>query len=128
MFHKPNFTQTPNEFFDEIAKTLKEGELRVLLVLMRQTFGWGNKKWDRISLSQLSEKSGMERKSVCRSIKTLVEKKIVVKHKFGELRDQECWYSLVVEDPIEFSNPIDNSKNSYQCPKDTHKRNSYKRN
>ena len=59
MFSKPNYTQTPNEFFDDIAKTLKEGELRVLLVIMRQTFGWGNKKWDRISISQFQEKTGM---------------------------------------------------------------------
>jgi len=57
---QPNFTQTPNEFFDAIAKTLKEGELRVLLVIMRQTFGW-RKEWDRISLSQLATKTGMER-------------------------------------------------------------------
>ena len=41
MFSKPNFTQTPNEFFDDIAKTLKEGELRVMLVIMRQNLRMG---------------------------------------------------------------------------------------
>lgn len=118
MFSKPNYTQTPNEFFDEIAKTLKEGELRVLLVIMRQTFGWGNKQWDRISLSQFVEKTGMEEKSVCRSLQSLIEKKLVVKHKEGPIGREKVWYSLVVENPAEFEKPIDDSNNSYPCPKD----------
>jgi phage replication O-like protein O len=119
MFSKPNYTQTPNEFFDEVAKTLKEGELRVMLVIMRQTFGWGNKQWDRISISQLMEKTGMKRDAVVRSTKSLVEKKLVTKHKEGKKGNEECWYSLVVEEPTEFSNPIDDSNNSYQSSKKT---------
>src|ERR1700732_1738686 len=119
MFSKPNYTQTPNEFFDEIAITLKEGELRVLLVIMRQTFGWGNKQWDRISISQLMQKTGMKRDAVVRSTKSLVEKKLVTKHKDGIKGQEECWYSLVVEDPQEFSNPIEDSNNSYQSSKKT---------
>ena len=119
MFSKPNYTQTPNEFFDKIAMTLKEGELRVLLVIMRQTFGWGNKQWDRISISQLMQKTGMKRDAVVRSTKSLVEKKLVIKHKEGIKGEEQCWYSLVVEEPTEFSNPIDDSNNSYQSSKKT---------
>jgi phage replication O-like protein O len=118
MFNKPNYTQTPNDFFDEVAKTLKEGELRVMLVIMRQTFGWGNKQWDRISLSQFVEKTGMEEKSVCRSLQTLIAKKLVIKHKEGPIGREKVWYSLVVENPNEFEIPIDDSNNSYPCPKD----------
>jgi phage replication O-like protein O len=119
MFHKPNYTPTPNEFFDDIAKTLKEGELRVLLVIMRQTFGWGNKEWDRISISQLMEKTGMERMAVIRASKSLAEKKLVIKHKEGPEGQEKTWYSLMVENPSEFSNSIEDSNNSYQYPKDT---------
>lgn len=118
MFSKPNYTQTPNEFFDDIAKTLKEGELRVMLVIMRQTFGWGNKQWDRISISQLMEKTGMKRKAVVQSTKSLVEKKLIIKHKDGVNGEQQSWYSLMVEEPKEFSSPIDDSNNSYQYPKE----------
>jgi len=119
MFKKPNFTQTPNEFFDDIAKTLKEGELRVLLVIMRQTFGWGNKEWDRISITQLMEKTGMSRDAVIRSTKTLIEKELVVKHKEGTKGEEKSWYSLVVESPSEFMNPIDDSNNLDQSSKKT---------
>ena len=76
----PNYTQSPNVFFDEIFKELKEGELRVILVIIRQTFGW-HKPADKISFSQLSEKTGMERKSVCRSLNSLIEKGLITKKK-----------------------------------------------
>ncbi len=79
----PNYTQSPNVLFDEVFKTLKEGELRIVLVLIRQTFGW-HKQWDQISIGILSDKSGMERKSVCRSLNSLIEKGIVEKKKFGK--------------------------------------------
>jgi phage replication O-like protein O len=118
MFSRPNYTQTPNEFFDEIAMTLKEGELRVLLVIMRQTFGWGNKRWDRISLSQFTKKTGMTEKSVIRSLKTLIEKKLVTKHQKGPSSNQESWYSLIVEDPSEFEDPIVIQNIFTPCPKD----------
>ena len=89
-----------------------------MLVIMRQTFGWGNKQWDRISLSQFVEKTGMNEKSVCRSLQTLIEKKLVMKHKEGPIGREKVWYSLVVESPAEFEKPIDDSNNSYPCPKD----------
>lgn len=118
-FKAPNYTQTPNEFFDEIAKTLKEGELRVLLVIMRQTFGWGNKEWDRISITQLMKKTGMERMAVIRSAASLAKKKIILKHKTGEKGKEETWYSLSVKNDEELQKPPDDSNNFDQYPKDT---------
>jgi phage replication O-like protein O len=129
MISAPNHTQTPNICFDEIFKTLKEGELRVILVLIRQTFGW-HKPFDRISLSQLAEKSGMERKSVCRSLNSLIQKNLVRKTKIGEVGRERCYYMLVTEkvenetrkedDGIESAEEIQLISNIlYQCPKDT---------
>lgn len=92
----PSFTPGPNIFYDELFKTLKEGELRIVLVLVRQTYGW-HKAADRISLSQLAEKSGMERSSVCKSLNSLIAKGIVIKHKFGEQGRERCYYALVME-------------------------------
>lgn len=125
----PNYTQTPNIFFDEIFKTLKEGELRIVLVIMRQTFGW-HKPCDRISLSQLSEKTGMNRTSVCRSLNSLINKRLIEKHKIGELGEEKCYYTLVTEvvepevikddDGIETQEESDLiSKSLYQSPKET---------
>lgn len=127
MFQAPNYTQTPNEFFDTLAKTLKEGELRCVLVFMRQIFGW-QKKGDRISISQLMEKTGMEKKAVVASVKSLVEKKIIIKHKLGDAHNSPCWYTFAVaqsepekEYPPEDENgnPIEDSNKSSWYPKDT---------
>jgi phage replication O-like protein O len=125
----PNYTQSPNVCFDEIFKTLKEGELRVMLVIIRQTFGW-HKPFDRISLNQLAEKSGMERKSVCRSLNSLMAKGMVFKRKEGMPGEEKCWYGLIIDEvPQDKVDPSDGyeteedaaefSNNSYQCPKDT---------
>jgi hypothetical protein len=60
-FQKPTYTQIPDEFFDELMPNLKEAELRVLLYIMRRTFGF-KKLGDTISISQflkgITTKSG----------------------------------------------------------------------
>lgn len=121
----PNFTQAPNTFFDDIAKTLKEGELRVLLVIMRQTFGW-HKAWDRISLSQLERKTGMCRDAVNNALKSLIKLGLIDKKKTGINGIEKCWYSLVVEEhknedemPGDGEEPIENSNNFDQSSKTT---------
>ena len=105
----PNFTQTPNALFDEWLPKLGMAELKVLMVIMRKTFGW-HKVRDRISLSQLQKITGLERTHVCKGIKGLIEKQLITKFVTGEKGSQETYYELVV---------IDDSNNSYQCPKDT---------
>ncbi len=52
-FHKPAYTQVPDEIFDEIGPILRGPELRVLLYIVRHTFGW-KKDSDRISVSQFT--------------------------------------------------------------------------
>lgn len=101
----PNYTQAPNVFFDEVFKTLTEGELRIVLVLVRQTFGW-HKPADRISLSQLADKTGMPKTSVCRSLSTLLAKNLIQKHKFGNPGQERVYYALVVEQEKQELPPI----------------------
>jgi phage replication O-like protein O len=96
-FTPPNYTQTPNVFFDEIMKHLNEGELRVLLIIMRQTFGW-HKAEDWITLQLLSKKTGYDRRSICRILERLIEKKLVFKRIEGPNGSQKCYYSLVIEE------------------------------
>ena len=69
----PNYTQTPNVFFDNIMKTLTESEFRVMLAIIRKTFGW-HKTRDRISLSQIMEITGMSRQGVINGIDGLLRK------------------------------------------------------
>jgi phage replication O-like protein O len=93
----PNYTQSPNILFDEIFKTLKEGELRIVLVLIRQTFGW-HKEWDRITIGILAKKTGMERKSVYRSLKSLIEKGLIEEKRFGKNGNERLYFRLVMEE------------------------------
>jgi phage replication O-like protein O len=92
----PNYTQTPNIFFDEIMRTLNEGELRVLLIIIRQTFGW-HKLEDWITLQLLAEKTGYDRRSICRILDRLIEKKLIFKRMEGTAGMQKCFYGLVID-------------------------------
>jgi len=87
-FSGPNGTIVPDDVFDILAPHLKESELRVLLYIIRRTFGFG-KSADAISLSQLTDGittrdgrildsgTGMSRKGVVSGIKGLVNKGII---------------------------------------------------
>jgi len=53
-FSSPSFTQTPNIFFDDLMPDLGEAELKVLLYIIRRTWGFSDKQeGDTIALSQL---------------------------------------------------------------------------
>ncbi len=58
----PNFTQVPNDVLDTMAD-MEESELRVVLAICRQTFGW-HKVRNRLSLTQLEKITGMSRTAV----------------------------------------------------------------
>lgn len=51
-FASPNFTQVPDELFDVLLPQLTDCELRVLLYIVRRTFGF-KRDHDAISLSQM---------------------------------------------------------------------------
>ena len=88
-FSLPTYTQVPDEFFDVVAPRLTEAELRVLIYIMRRTFGF-KKSADTISLNQmihgikardgrtLDAGTGMSRNGVIRGVKGLVEKRVVL--------------------------------------------------
>lgn len=87
-FDGPNYTPAPDLFFDVIAPRLSEAELKVLLYIIRRTFGF-RKNADTISLGQmvdgivtrdgrrLNAGAGVARSSAVRAIKGLVEKGLI---------------------------------------------------
>lgn len=99
----PNHTQTPNDLFDHWLPLLKEGELKVLLVIMRKTFGY-HKPSDCISLSQLQHYTGLSETTVLSSIKSLTQMGLVRKETVGAIGKQETHYQLIV---------VEDSNNSY---------------
>lgn len=73
------FTGIANELLEQFSKPGMNGsELRVVLFITRKTYGF-QKKSDRISLSQFQLGTGMNRAQAVETIKSLVEKKIVIK-------------------------------------------------
>lgn len=99
---KPNFTQTPNVFYDEIMADLGYAELKCLLYIFRRTYGF-HKQSDRISLSQfvdgiegLDKGTGLAKKNVYPALESLVEKKLVKKDTSGNTTR----YSLYLLEPL----------------------------
>ena len=51
-FRSPSYTMVPDELFDELLPDLSGAELKVLLFVVRRTFGFKRER-DRISLAQM---------------------------------------------------------------------------
>lgn len=100
-FSGPNGTIVPDDVFDLLAPQLKESELRVLLYIVRRTFGFG-KNADAISLKQLTDGivtrdgrvldygTGMSRKAVISGVRGLAQKGIItIEHRQSERGDSQ---------------------------------------
>jgi len=81
---KPHTTPVPNVIFDIYMKELNSTELKVLLVVIRQTLGWadrrgmyGRKEVDWISGSQLIQKTGCSKRAITSAVDLLVQKKLI---------------------------------------------------
>lgn len=76
-------TQVPNIIFDVFLSILTEAELKVVLVIIRQTYGWLNKATgkrkvrDRISSLQFQQKTGMSKRIITKSIQMLIAKELI---------------------------------------------------
>ena len=66
----PNTTQVPNVLLDEVIPQLSSSPVRVLLAIIRLTYGFG-KSSDRLSLSYLAKKTGLSRRRVIDGVKSL---------------------------------------------------------
>lgn len=105
----PNFTQAPNELFDEWLPKLSHVQLKVLMVILRKTFGW-HKIRDRISLTQLEKFTGAKRQAIISATKRLQSLGLILKEVEGKNGEQETYYELIV---------IEDSNNFNQCDQNT---------
>jgi hypothetical protein len=88
-FRSPNFTTVPDELFDDLIPRLSGAEVKVLLYIVRRTFGF-KKERDNISISQMLEGivkkngerldlgAGLSKPTLCRALASLAEKKIII--------------------------------------------------
>lgn len=84
MQHLYRSTQVPNEIFDQQLPYLNQAQLKVLLVVIRQTLGWidpktkQRKRKDWISISFFSKRTRLTHKSISMAISELVYKELIV--------------------------------------------------
>jgi phage replication O-like protein O len=101
MMANPNtengYIKIANELWEAICRTRIPGEARQCFdAVLRQTYGY-NKKSDKISMSQISELTGLARPSVARGIRTLLEMNIIKKNMdayiniLGINKDYDSW-------------------------------------
>lgn len=89
-----------NDIADNLMHiNLKSYEWRILWLILRKTYGW-HKKMDCISLSQFEEFTLLDRSSVCKNIKSLIKKNIIIKkqNKYGFQKDYDKW--VVAQQPL----------------------------
>jgi len=90
-----NTTPVPNAVFDVHLRGLKLAEIKVLLIIIRQTFGWEDKRTkserkeiDWISSSQLALKTGCSKRAINDAIHILTKKNLIeVLSQGGDLLD-----------------------------------------
>ena len=87
-FCRPNTTPTPDELFDVFLTELTHAELKILLYIIRRTFGF-KKDVDSISLNQISNGivtkagkqldrgAGVDRRTAMRVVKQLENKGLI---------------------------------------------------
>jgi len=106
-FISPQYTQVPDELFDDLMVHLSGAELKVLLYIIRRTFGF-KKDSDNISLKQicngittkegeiLDKGTGLSLSTVQLALKGLIEKQcvITVRNRSKEKGDQPTTFSL----------------------------------
>jgi hypothetical protein len=106
-FLSPRYTQVPDELFDELMSHLSGAELKVLLYIIRRTFGF-KKDSDNISLNQicngikmrdgevLDKGTGLSLSTVQLALKGLLEKSCVItaRNRSKEKGDEPTTYSL----------------------------------
>jgi len=89
----PNYTQTPNLFLDEHLPEMGHAETKVVLAIIRQTFGW-HKQQDRISVTQFEDLTGLSRQGVQNGISDALERGVIGRTECG----QGYEYFLVVNE------------------------------
>ncbi|MFH1691806.1 MAG: replication protein [Candidatus Omnitrophota bacterium] len=75
------YIQIANELMDAIISyPFKNSELKIILTILRKTYGWKKKK-DRLSFSQISKLSGISIRHAKRIIKSLACDNVILKEK-----------------------------------------------
>lgn len=110
-FSGPNYTQVPDALFDELLPMLSGAELKVLLYVIRRTFGF-KREADTISLGQmvngivkrdgtrLDHGTGVTKKTLLMALRSLEQRQIlfIERRRSSDRGDEASLYRLNVID------------------------------
>lgn len=110
-FESPNYTQVPDELFDQLLPQLSGAELKALLYIIRRTFGF-KRESDTISLSQmlsgirgrdgqvLDRGTGLSKPALLQALRTLEGKRIIhtERRRSVDKGDEPTIYRLCVKE------------------------------
>jgi len=105
-FISPNYTQTPNDFFDFI-KVMEMSELKCLLAIIRATFGW-HREEAMLSLSVLEKMTGLSRQGVIDGMTRLKDRGLIWK-KYDEATKTAIYGVNVLDYPPPVGEEVVNS-------------------
>jgi phage replication O-like protein O len=117
-FSSPTYTQVPDELFDKLLPDLLGAETKVLLYIIRRTFGF-KKEADSISLHQiasgiltregavLDRGTGLSKDSVARAVKSLEERGVIVRtrKRSDQKGDEPTTYALRMRPVSDYRTP-----------------------
>lgn len=95
-FESPNYTQTPNDFF-EMIPTMEHSEVNVTLVMIRQTFGFHREAF-KMGLNKLAKAAGLSR-NAAKDGAEAAEKRGTFRRVNPEAQTEAEW-ELVVDQPV----------------------------
>ena len=108
----PNYTQTPNQIFEEFLPLMGVAELKVVLAIVRNTFGW-HRNAHRMSLSYFTQATGLSRQGVLDGLNAGIQRGIICRHKMG----QSYEYSLRIDDETsQASRPVEDETSQASRP------------
>jgi len=81
-FESPNFTMIPNDFFDKHLPSMSDAEVRVMCVMLRETFGY-QRNSKRISIRNLARATGLSAKGAWNGAEKAIERGLLKKSTDG---------------------------------------------
>lgn len=81
-FQSPNYTQTPNELFDVLLPEMGKAELKVVLAIIRRTFGY-HREEVKISIRDLARATGLRSNSVMVGAKLAEDHGLIERYQDG---------------------------------------------
>jgi len=95
----PNFTQYPNEILDNWMPHLSGNQTKIMNVFVRQIYGY-HKEYDKISIRQISQKTGISISKVFKDVKSLISIGCIKILKKGNKNDAHLYQILNITEEL----------------------------